>query len=124
MSFRVLSKKPITIHEAKEILAKSTEGVDVESDQLLMRTLDYLNKFSKVDGRTARRIVDRLVSEAGLSEEEAVEVTNILPRTIEELRALANGWRRMVRTETLEKILSVISEEAGGGSGGARNAHN
>ncbi len=116
MSFRVVAKKPITIHEAKEILEKAVKDVDVESDQFLMRTLDYLMKFSKIDGQTARRIVDRLVAEVGLTEEEAVEVTNILPGTIEELRAIANGWRKMITTETLEKALRIIEEETKRGS--------
>ncbi len=114
MSFRVVSKKPITIHEAKEILERSVSAADLESDQLLMRTLDYLNKFSKVDGATARRMVERLVSEVGLTEEEAVEVVNILPGSVEELRTIVNGWRKMLGTEVLERILSILSEERKG----------
>ncbi|MGC8970058.1 MAG: RNA polymerase Rpb4 [Conexivisphaera sp.] len=114
MSFRIVGKKPITIHEAKEILARSVEGTDYASDQILARTLDYLNKFSRIDGQTARRIVDRLVSEVGLSEEEAVEVVNILPETIEELRTITNGWRRMMKTETLERILQILANETQG----------
>ncbi|BBE42862.1 RNA polymerase Rpb4 [Conexivisphaera calida] len=113
MSFKVLSKKPITIHEAKEMLAKAVEGMDLESDQLLLRTLDYLSKFSKIDGQTARRIVERLVAEVELTEEEAVEVVNILPGTVEELRTITNGWRKMMKTETLEKILHILAEETG-----------
>jgi DNA-directed RNA polymerase subunit F len=114
MSFKIINKKTITIHEAKEILTKAVEGMDVESDQLLLRTLDYLNKFSKIDGQTARKIVNRLVSEVGLTEEEAVEVVNILPNTVEELRSVTNGWRKMLKTETLDEMLKIISEEIGG----------
>ncbi|MEM2507348.1 MAG: hypothetical protein QXF61_09940 [Nitrososphaeria archaeon] len=67
-------KKPITMAEAKEILEK----VNVEeADQIQKRTIDYLIKFTKVDSKTAKRIKERLVKEVELTEEEAIEVTNI-----------------------------------------------
>lgn len=115
MSFKVLSKKPITIHEAKEILEKAS-GEGAEADQLLLRTLDYLSKFSKISAEAARRAVERLVSELGLSEEEAVEVVNILPGSVEELRAITNGWHKLLTTESLQKILQILEEARAGGS--------
>ena len=48
------------------------------------------------------------MDEAGLPEEEAVEVINISPKTVEELRTFTSGWRKLLPTETLEKILKIL----------------
>ena len=42
-------------------------------------------------------------------EEEAVEVVNIMPKSVEELRILASGWRRFLPTEKLTEILKILS---------------
>ena len=103
-----LERKPLTIHEAKRLL----ENVDPEkADQIQKRTLDYVTKFSNVDSDNARTMVGELVKEAGLTEQEAVEVVNIMPRTREELRTFTVGWRKLTPTEVLDKILSIMDSK-------------
>lgn len=101
-----LERKPLTIHEAKKLLDK----VDPEkADQIQKRTLDYVTKFSNVDGDDARAMVKELIKEAGLAEQEAVEVVNIMPKTREELRTFTVGWRKLTPTEVLDKILGILN---------------
>lgn len=98
-------KKLLTIPEANQILQK----IDVEkADQIQKRTLDYTTKFSKSDADRAKKLKDELETEAGLSEEEAVELVNISPKSVEELRTFTSGWRKLLSTETLEKILKIL----------------
>ncbi len=98
-------KKLLTIPEANQILQK----IDVEkADQIQKRTLDYTTKFSKAQADGAKKIRKELESEAGLSEEEAVELVNIMPKSVEELRTFTSGWRKLLSTETLEKILKIL----------------
>ena len=40
--------------------------------------------------------------------EEAVELINICPNTMSELRSFTFGWKKLILTETLEKILKII----------------
>ncbi len=98
-------KKILTIPEANQILQK----IDIEkADQIQKRTLDYTTKFSKAQADAAKKLRKELESEAGLSEEEAVELVNIMPKSIEELRTFTSGWRKLLSTETLEKILKIL----------------
>lgn len=98
-------KKLLTIPEANQILQK----IDMEkADQIQKRTLDYTTKFSKSEADRAKKIKKELESEAGLSEEEAVELVNIAPKSVEELRTFTSGWRKLLSTETLEKILKIL----------------
>lgn len=98
-------KKLLTIPEAHQILQK----IDVEkADQIQKRTLDYTTKFSKAQADAAKKLRKELETDCGLSEEEAVELVNIAPKSIEELRTFTSGWRKLLSTETLEKILKIL----------------
>ena len=100
-----IPKKLLTIPEAHEILQK----IDIEkADQIQKRTLDYTSKFAKATFESAKKFRKELETECGLSEEEAVEVVNVMPKSIEELRTFTSGWRKLLPTETLEKILKVL----------------
>ncbi len=97
----------ITIAEAKEILSK----IDPEhADQIQKRTQDYLAKFAKTDAEKARKIRKQLVEDCGLTIDEATELVNIMPKTQEELRVFTAGWRKLIPTNTVEKIIKILSE--------------
>jgi len=99
------TKRLLTIPEANQILQK----IDLEkADQIQKRTFDYTTKFSKAAADGAKKLRKELETEIGLSEEEAVEVVNIMPKSVEELRTFTSGWRKLLSTENLEKILKIL----------------
>jgi len=101
----VREKKILTLSEAHQILEK----IDVEkADQIQKRTLDYTSKFSKITVESAKKLRKQLETDCGLSTEEAVEVINIMPKSIEELRTFTAGWRKLLPTEVLEKMLKIL----------------
>jgi DNA-directed RNA polymerase subunit F len=102
---KITKKEMITLPDVKEIL--ETKQVD-EMDQIQRWTYDYVNKFSKIEGKDAQKLVSELVGQCGLTEEEAVEVVNILPSSLEEIRAFTFGWKKLILTSTSENILQKI----------------
>lgn len=101
------NKKLLTIPEAHQVLQK----IDVEkADQIQKRTLDYTTKFAKATPESAKKLRKELETGCGLSEGEAVEVVNVMPRSIEELRTFTSGWRKLLPTETLERILEILKQ--------------
>ena len=105
-----ISKKTvITLPEVKEILDKANSDT---MDQIQRWTHDYVSKFVKIDGKTAKKMKEKLIQECSLTEEEAVEIVNIMPTSIEELRAFTFGWKKLILTDTLEKMLKIIKENA------------
>ena len=48
------------------------------------------------------------MAQCELKQEEAIEIVNILPTSIEELRAFTYGWKKLILTETLEKMLNIL----------------
>ena len=105
----VVKKRMISLPEVKEILSKS----DPESmDQIQRWTHDYVSKFSKTEPKAAKKMKSDLISQCGLTEEEAVEIVNILPRSLPELRSFTFGWKKLILSETLGKILKIIDENS------------
>ena len=103
------AKKVLTIAEANQILQK----LNLEkADQIQKRTLDYTTKFSKAQADAAKKLRKDLETECGLSEEESVELVNVMPKSVEELRTFTSGWRKLLSTETVEKILKILHSKS------------
>ena len=105
----VKKKQAVSISEVKEILEKEDPE---KMDQIQRWTYDYLSKFSKIDAKTAKKMKQELVKECELTEEEAVEIINIMPTTLAELRSFTFGWKKLILAETLEKMLKIINENS------------
>ena len=105
----VIKKQMLSLPEVKEILSNS----DLESmDQIQRWTHDYVSKFSKVEPKAAKKMKSDLINQCGLTEEEAVEIINILPRSLPELRSFTFGWKKLILSDTLVKILKIIDENS------------
>ena len=103
----IIKKEIITLPHVKEILELVKPD---DMDQIQRWTADYVTKFAKADSKKAQKMVRQLVDQCDLTVEEAVEVVNIMPVSLEELRAFTFGWKKLILTETLEKILSILKE--------------
>jgi DNA-directed RNA polymerase subunit F len=107
MPRKILKVQPITIPEAKAIL----ESLGEENlDQFQRRSLDYVTKMSYIDSESARKLLEELKAEGILEGEEAAQIVNIMPKSIEELRVFLAGGRKIIETSKLEKILSILDK--------------
>jgi len=106
MEKRELSEKRLTLPQVKKVLEEIGEE---NLDQFQRRTLDYVNKFSKVDAKTAEKLLEKLVKEFDLDEAEAVQVVNCMPETVDELRVFLAGGRKIIETAKLEAIISLLN---------------
>ena len=104
---RILKIQPVTIPQVKALL----ESLGEENlDQFQRRSLDYAAKFSKIDAEKAEKLLAELKEMELLDEEEAVQIVNCMPKSIEELRVFLAGGRKIVETAKLESILSLLDK--------------
>jgi len=101
----VIKREIITLSEVKKTL--ESMSLD-EMDQIQRWTYDYSKKFAKTDYDNAKIMIDNLIKEGDLTMEEAVELVNVMPKSLEELRAFTFGWKKLIVTEKLEKIKSIL----------------
>ncbi|HYB92971.1 MAG TPA: RNA polymerase Rpb4 family protein [archaeon] len=108
MPKKSLSEKPITIASVKKILEERGE---TELDQFQHRTLDFVQKFAKLDANKAEELVGKLTEKFGVDTKESVQIVNCMPKSVEELRIFfAVGKRRIIATAQLEDILKLLDE--------------
>jgi DNA-directed RNA polymerase subunit F len=101
------NEKRLTLPQVKKTLEKIGEE---NLDQFQRRTLDYVNKFSKVDAKIAEKLVKKLVKEFDLEEAEAVQVVNCMPETVNELRVFLASGRKIIEIAKLEAIIAILNE--------------
>jgi DNA-directed RNA polymerase subunit F len=101
----IIKKEIVTLPQVKEIL-ESVKPDDM--DQIQRWTADYVTKFAKVESKIAQKMTRQLVEQCDLTEEEAVEIVNIMPTSFEELRAFTFGWKKLILTETLTRMLNIL----------------
>ena len=105
----IKKKQATSLSEVKEILSK----VDPEEmDQIQRWTHDYVSKFVSIEPKDVKNMKKRLIKECELTEEEAVEIVNIRPTSLAELRSFTFGWKKLILAETLEKMLKIIREHS------------
>ena len=107
MSKKELSESRLTLPQVKKLL----ETVGEENlDQFQRRTLDYVNKFSKVDPKKAEEILQILVKDYDIDEAEAIQVINCMPETVDELRVFLAGGRKIIETSKLHAVVELLNE--------------
>lgn len=107
MGKRELGESKLTLPQVKKVLESIGED---NLDQFQRRTLDYVNKFSKLDADKVEGLLEKLVREFGLDETEAVQVVNCMPETVDELRVFLVGGRKIIETTKLAAIVALLDE--------------
>lgn len=101
--------EPITIAEVRDIFSR----MDIDQlDQIQRWTFDYTSRFTSISREQSNRMKERLMAECSLTEEEAVEIINIMPSSIAEVRSFTFGWKKLILAETLAKILDILTDES------------
>jgi DNA-directed RNA polymerase subunit F len=72
-------------------------------------TYNYVNKFAKMDAKTAKKVMDFLIEKYEIEELYAINIVNINPGTIMELRIILE--KSFTGKALTNKQLEVILEE-------------
>jgi DNA-directed RNA polymerase subunit F len=101
-----MDSKPTTTTEAKRTLEKVKEE---ELGEFQRRTLDYASKFSRIAPAKAEKLVRELTEKHQLYRKESIQITNSMPRYIEELRTILAVKGRIISGTQLEDILKLVN---------------
>ena len=107
MARKALKERTITVPQVKEAL----ESIGEERlDQFQRRSLDYATKFAKVEPAKVDTFVKELAEQFEIKEEEAVQLINAMPESVQEIRVFLAGGRRIIESSKLEKILAFLNK--------------
>ena len=107
MARKYLKERIITVPQVKDAL----ESIGEERlDQLQRRSLDYATKFTKINSDIVNTFLTELVEKFEIKEEDAVQLLNAMPESIQEIRVFLAGGRKIIETSKLEKILDLLNK--------------
>lgn len=107
MPKKIIKETLLTLPEVKQLLE---ERAKEELNYMQRITLDYASKFSKLSVEEARQLVNELISKFDLKMETTVQITNILPDTVHELRVLLTTESKTFTSDELKRMIEVIKK--------------
>lgn len=111
----LVDEEYLTVAEAKELLA------DVESEHVaeerelryeLARAIDHVNRFGTLDPEESREMVAELQELEKVDEATAYKITDLLPQSRDELRAVYAQERYALDGDELDEVLDVVARYA------------
>lgn len=106
---KILESSRLSIPEAKKILEERMAKGDVNPSQ--RSVYDYLSKYSKISVENALEVISTLKKEFDFDDFTCIQIVNIMPETVEELRTLLPK-DRYISGEEAKRILEILKEKA------------
>lgn len=101
-----ISERILTLPEVKAILEKYQK----DNSTMQINTLEYARKLSKIDSKKVRSILNELQAIVKLREETLIQLINIFPESVEEIKTIIMYEDKLVNESTLKKILGVLDK--------------
>jgi len=100
---KIIKERKITMGEVLDVLNEEDE-----LGQFQLRVLDYVKKMTKINGKKSEELVKKLLELGDVTEEEAVQIVNIMPKSKEELKTIFYHRKTIIMEEFLNKILEIL----------------
>jgi DNA-directed RNA polymerase subunit F len=101
-----MEERQLTLAEVKELLEK--EGGKRELNEYQKFAAIHAQQFSRLDGKTSRKLVDDLVKVPQMTEQIACKIADVLPQSPDELRAVLMKERFTLESEAVEAVLEAV----------------
>jgi DNA-directed RNA polymerase subunit F len=109
-----IEERPVSIPEVSAILANKDEAYKAGGAELLYeqkRALEHAQKFSKISVKDAQDMAGKLaVLELQLNAERIVKIIDLMPKTIDDIRAIFAKERFKYTEEELKKITDIVDQ--------------
>ena len=110
----VLEEKSVSLPEVADILkGKEKEYVEREVEMLYgqRRALDHSSKFSKVSSKDAVEMTSKLSEiDLTLSAERIIKIIDLMPKTVDDIRAIFAKERFKYTEDEIKKIIDVVDQ--------------
>ena len=111
MEPKIISQTPVTLAELREEITKIKER-EKEASIRITRMEDYLNAFVELSPEQGKELRTALTNLAinRLKEEHICKIVDILPKTVNELKVVMQGYALSLTNDASSKIIDTINE--------------
>ncbi|MDH4214535.1 MAG: RNA polymerase Rpb4 family protein [Candidatus Thorarchaeota archaeon] len=106
MPKEIISEEEITLPQVKKILTQRGKEGELSFQQSI--TLEHATVFSRMAPAVSIKLVEKLISSYDISRSQAVQIVNIAPTTIEELKSVYDTKMTNLTDEKLLEIVDLI----------------
>ena len=109
----IIKEQPINMADLKERLEEIKKR-DKELSYRSTKTEEYLNQFVTLSSKKAEELKSKLeaLKITRLKEEFIVKIIDTMPRTLDEMRTLLQGYVVSINQEDMKKVVDVVSQFA------------
>lgn len=108
MPKEIISEEEVTLPRVKKLLSQRSKEGELSFQQNI--TLEHASSFSKMAPAVADKLVERLIKTFGVTRGQAVQVVNIAPTTVEELRTILDARSTDLSDEQITEIVDIVKK--------------
>ena len=106
MPKEIIKEEEVTLPQVKKLLAQRGKEGDLSFQQSI--TLEHASSFSRMAPAVSVKVVEKLIKSYDMTRSQAVQVVNIAPTTIEELKSILQSRTTSLTDEQLIEIVDLI----------------
>ena len=106
MPKEIINEEEVTLPMVKKILSKRSKDGELSFQQTI--TLEHASTFSKMAPAVSVKLIERLEKNYEISRSQAVQIANIAPTSIEELRTILDTRTTDLTEEQLIEIVDMV----------------
>ncbi|MBN2250942.1 MAG: hypothetical protein JW724_02555 [Candidatus Altiarchaeota archaeon] len=109
----VIAERSIPLAEVKSILKEKKKEYSAEEKEQFYeqkRALDHANKAAKLKLKDAKKLIEEIkATELKLNEDQVIKMVDLLPETVDDVRAIFAKERFKYTEEEIKKILEAVA---------------
>lgn len=107
---KILSETPISIAEVKDELAKIKKRDGEAINFRVGKTEEYTQLFS-LDEKQEKELIKKIeeIGIARIKKEHIIKIVDLMPKNVEEVKIVLQGYTLTVSPENMKKIADVIN---------------
>ncbi len=109
---KIMNETPMSIAEVKEELERIKKR-DGELNFRANKTEDYINQLD-IDSEESKKLMKKIMDLKipRMKEQHAAKIADLMPKHIEELKVIIQGYPISVSNENLKKIVDLVNKLA------------
>jgi DNA-directed RNA polymerase subunit F len=106
MPREIIKEEEVTLPQVKKILTKRAKEGELSFQQSI--TLEHASTFSKMAPAVSAKLVERLIKKYDLSRAQAVQIINIAPASVEEIKTIIDTRSTDLTDEQIMEIADLV----------------
>jgi DNA-directed RNA polymerase subunit F len=106
MPKEIISEEEVTLPQVKKLLGQRSKEGELSFQQSI--TLEHASSFSRMAPAVATKLVERLIKNYEINRAQAVQIVNIAPITVEELRSILDAKSVSFTDEQMIEIVDLV----------------